>query len=59
MKTYDVVILGGGAAGVFVGAYLGALVAHRIPKGWLEVGFALFILGVGFWMQKDGWHKLS
>ena len=47
------------AVGIFIGAWLGALAAQRIPKGWLEIGFAVFILGMGVWMIRDSWRKLG
>lgn len=38
------------ALGLFVGAWLGALLAHRMGDAWLKLAFGVFIIGLGIWM---------
>ncbi len=38
------------ALGVFVGAWLGALLAHKMGDAWLKLAFGLFIILLGVWM---------
>jgi len=35
------------AVGVFVAAWLGAMVANRLPGNYLRLGFGLFVIGLG------------
>lgn len=38
------------ALGLFAGAWLGSLVAHRMGDAWLKLAFGVFIIGLGIWM---------
>ena len=38
------------ALGVFIGAWLGALVAHKMGDAWLKLAFGVFIIALGIWM---------
>jgi uncharacterized protein len=38
------------ALGLFLGAWLGALVAHKLGDAWLKMAFGIFVIGLGLWM---------
>jgi uncharacterized membrane protein YfcA len=38
------------ALGLFVGAWLGSLVAHKLGDAWLKMAFGGFVIGLGIWM---------
>jgi uncharacterized membrane protein YfcA len=38
------------AAGLFVGAWAGALGAHKMGDHWLKLCFGFFLTGVGIWV---------
>jgi len=38
------------ALGVFAGAWLGALLAHKMGDAWLKLAFGVFIILLGIWM---------
>lgn len=37
------------ALGLFIGAWLGALLAHRMGDAWLKLAFGVFVIGLGIW----------
>jgi uncharacterized protein len=38
------------ALGLFLGAWLGAQVAHKLGDAWLKLAFGVFIIALGVWM---------
>jgi uncharacterized membrane protein YfcA len=38
------------AVGVFVGAWLGAVLANRMGEPWLKLAFGVFVIGLGIWI---------
>jgi uncharacterized membrane protein YfcA len=38
------------ALGLFAGAWLGALVAHKMGDTWLKMSFGLFVIVIGIWI---------
>lgn len=38
------------AIGVFMGAWLGALLAHKLGDAWLKLTFGIFVVGLGVTM---------
>lgn len=38
------------ALGIFVGAWLGALAAHKMGDAWLKLAFGVFVILLGAWM---------
>lgn len=47
------------AFGLIVGAWLGAMVAHKMGEVWLKLGFGSFIILLGIWIVMGAVKGLS
>ena len=46
------------AAGLVLGAWLGAWGAQRVGEAWLKVSFGVFLALVGIWIAVSAWKGL-
>lgn len=46
------------ALGLFMGAWLGALVAHKMGDAWLKMAFGIFVVCLGIGMIVAAWKGL-
>jgi len=47
------------AAALFLGGWVGALVANRVNGAYLRLAFGVFVLGVGCYLVYEAAHRLS
>jgi uncharacterized membrane protein YfcA len=47
------------ATGLVLGAWLGAMVAHRMGEAWLKVGFGAFLIILGVWVVVGAWKGFA
>jgi uncharacterized membrane protein YfcA len=47
------------AAALFVGAWLGAVIANRIPGAYLRLAFGIFVVALGLYLVFGAFRRLS